>query len=163
MKLSVRYKLELGSFETDELEPTEGACDAFLFASVMNAPDGGNSVQFSSLDGQTKAPLSFKETYDIWVRLAHALMNDLQGALGFRMLCQFVFETHRTVVLAVRLEQLEHNKIDQAAQVLTPMLEKMTGAERVALLAELADIFCRHCGRLYEDDEVGHCQCENDE
>ena len=103
-----RYTFEpqAGAFTRDELGPDEGACDAFVFVSMLYQEDGSYSQQVATFDGRDRGePLAPEELFKVWCLLATELSGREDLSEGRRDLCARI---HRIVADAVMASRETH-------------------------------------------------------
>lgn len=83
-KYGVKYKLETGSFEGEDLKKEgAGGCDALVLCSIMREGkephEGPVSFAFFSVDGREHGPINQapsitdEQLFEVWASLAHVI------------------------------------------------------------------------------------------
>lgn len=94
MTYAIRYKIEPGSFASNDVGPNEGLTDAMLFASIVRE-EGGTSTAWVSRDGD--GPMSNDMQFIQWGILAAELMKLGLSPDQYRI-CSEAFEAIQALV-----------------------------------------------------------------
>ena len=78
----------------DKAENEEiGACDAFIFTSIIRPPEGGISMQLHGVDGQLPSKqLASSEVFKIWSMMSSTLAEDVELPEWQRFVCMDAFK-----------------------------------------------------------------------